>query len=251
MKWPPWRREVEPTLTSDLPAGVLALARHLPEPQTLRRRCQALAMLEAIDTEAPEERYFLFDAHWGVDQDLASMSDGEGNEWSITFTPDGVWLRGFAHDSPLSPWREPHDLDWLTGVPEQLQSAAAEPAFTGDDHDGQTLPLVTVACWWLYGHDDADAPGWHPVPLRTLTPTGVDDGSEDLFTEVISAPKDEASTYVLHGEFWRDIHLPEDAIEHVFALRPLTEQVLRRLESDRALADLAGDIQQIGYPTAQ
>ncbi|MGI4894710.1 MAG: hypothetical protein ACRYF3_06330 [Janthinobacterium lividum] len=250
MRWPPWRRDDEAasrrhevaSWTSGLPTGVTELIDRLPAPEALRQRCRALAMLEAILTGEWEERFFHFDAHWAVGEQLASMRDGAGDEWSITFARPGVWVRGFAHESPMSPWKQSPDRDWLADVPERLRAAAAQPAFTGRDLHGQDLALVTVACWWQDGPGGNG--GWHPVQLRTLFPSGVDDGAEDLFTELDGEP----DTYLAHARRQHDVELRRRDVEHVQALHPLTEELVQRMAPGRTLADLVDDLELIDYP---
>ncbi|MFP5369913.1 MAG: hypothetical protein ACLGI3_04090 [Actinomycetes bacterium] len=96
-----------------------------------------------------EFRWFSFDAAWGDGEQVASMRNGSGDEWSITFSGAGTYVRGFDHESALSPFaQEPQGLapGLLEGLPEVLRASAEEPAFTMAD-----LPLVTVALWRLAG----------------------------------------------------------------------------------------------------
>ncbi|WP_432543852.1 hypothetical protein [Kineococcus sp. SYSU DK002] len=228
--------------TAGLPAALLDLARRLPAPPVLRRHCQGLAVLDAIAAEDSVDRYYSFDAAWGTGEQLASMDDGSGNSWSITFTPAGAWLRGFDHESPVSPYAEPFDLDWRAAVPAPLRPAATEPAFTDGD-----LPLLTLACWWL----DADAggggpaePRWHPVRFRRSVPSDVDDGSRWLLAELDTDP----DAYVRFAAEYHETDLDRADVAHVLALRPLDEGLVRRLNPARTLAGLAGDVARIGYP---
>jgi hypothetical protein len=41
------------------------------------------------------------------------------------------------------------------------------------------------------------------------------------------------------------------AVREVYALRPLTQELVTTLNGELSLADLAGDIAEIGYPAAQ
>ena len=114
-------------------------------------------MLDAIMSPEREYRYFSFDSESGPDQSLASMDNGSGDEYSITFTGSGVFLRGFAHEAPLSPWVQDPPALWpgiLAGLPAELTALAREPAFAPDDG----VPAITVALWrqpgdgqWHYG----------------------------------------------------------------------------------------------------
>lgn len=78
------------------------LAGRLPAIGVVRRWSQSLAVLDAIMSAEREYRCFSFDAQFGPGQALASMRNGSGDEYSITFTGDGAFLRGFDHESPLS-----------------------------------------------------------------------------------------------------------------------------------------------------
>ena len=94
------------------------LAGRLPAIGVVRRWSQSLAVLDAIMSAEREDRYFSYDTEFGPGQALASMRNGSGDEYSITFTGDGAFLRGFDHESPLSPFSRTPPALWpgiLTG----------------------------------------------------------------------------------------------------------------------------------------
>jgi hypothetical protein len=80
------------------------LADRLPAIAVVRRWSQSLAVLDAIMSAEWDYRYFSFDTQFGPGQALASMRNGSGDEYSITFTGEGAFLRGFDHESPVSPF---------------------------------------------------------------------------------------------------------------------------------------------------
>nr|WP_327070852.1 MULTISPECIES: hypothetical protein [unclassified Kitasatospora] len=80
------------------------VARLLPEPDALRDHCRALAVLDAILSPDWEARHYSFDSRWSPTEQLASMRNGSGDEYSIVFAPAGVYIRGFDHESPMSPY---------------------------------------------------------------------------------------------------------------------------------------------------
>ena len=59
------------------------LALDLPDIPTVRRRSQALAILDAILCPEWAYRYFSFDSRWGPGEEMASMRNGSGDEYSI------------------------------------------------------------------------------------------------------------------------------------------------------------------------
>ena len=92
-------------------------AQTLPEPKELRRRCQVLAVLDAILCPEWEYRYFSFNSNWADGEMLASMRNGEGDDWLLLWSAEGAVLKGFAHTSTMAkncPW--PGVLDNVPGA---------------------------------------------------------------------------------------------------------------------------------------
>jgi hypothetical protein len=61
----------------------------LPAPGELERRCQAMAVLDAILCPAPRWRYFTFDAAFAPGERVARMHSATGDGWLIWFSPRG------------------------------------------------------------------------------------------------------------------------------------------------------------------
>ncbi|MDL5202373.1 hypothetical protein [Streptomyces sp. ALI-76-A] len=227
------------------------VARHLPEIPVLREHCRAMAMLEAVLSPEWDDRYHTFDAHWAPGEQLASMRNGSGDEFSIVFSAAGAYIRGFAHESPMSPYV--NDGPWpgvLDDVPGVFRAYVEAPAFT--DEDG--LPLVT-ACLWRATGDEAWQSGT-AVEFPTSdrgddacgTGTGDDpDGAEYLFRLLVDRSPEAFQEF---AEDYYDVPVPLAAVRHVCALRPLTDPVVTALDPDVSLDALAKDIAEIGYPTS-
>ncbi|KUL28763.1 hypothetical protein [Actinoplanes awajinensis] len=212
------------------------LAAALPGIPSLRDRCRALAMVEAILNPDRETRYYAFDAHWAPDQELASMHNGAGDAWSIVFTPAGAFLRGFDHESPMNTTGDSFD-PWpglLTGLPEVFAAQVTEPAFLIDG------TLAATLCLWRRPDDDR----WRAGQIDF--PDGDDpDGAGWLFHVLLqgtpAAYQDFAEAY-----YETTVHL--DAVTSVFAHHPLSEDLIHRLNPDLTLRNLAADAAEIGYP---
>jgi hypothetical protein len=115
-------------------SNVYAIAGRLPDIVTLRRRCQALAMLDAILSPEWDSRYYSFTTSWADDAQLASMNNGSGDEYSIVFTPAGVFIRGFDHESPMSP--AVNDGELWPGLLDRLPDVFAAQARPEDSSTG-------------------------------------------------------------------------------------------------------------------
>nr|BFE58628.1 hypothetical protein GCM10020063_031540 [Dactylosporangium thailandense] len=212
------------------------VAQALPDIPALRDRCRALAMLEAILSPDWESRYYSFNAHWGPGEQMASMRDGSGAAWSIVFSPAGAFLRGFDHESKMTPVANGGAL-WpglVDTVPAVFADCVAEPAFSFEG------VLEATVCLWRQAGDDR----WHAGELDF--PGGDDpDGAGGLFEVLVDGT---AAAYRRFAEDYYGTAVDPGVVGEVFALRPLTDELVRRLNPDLELADLEDDVAEIGYP---
>ncbi|WP_456178909.1 hypothetical protein [Micromonospora sp. I033] len=214
------------------------MAGALPDIPTLQNRCRALAVLEAIMSPEWESRYYSYDAHWGPGEEMASMRNGSGDEWSIVFSSAGAFVRGFDHESPMSPAANDHEL-WpglVDGVPEIFAACLTEPAFS---YEGV---LEATVCLWRRTGDDR----WHAGDPDL--PDGPDpDGAGRLFSLLVDGTP---AAYRRFAEDYYETTVDGDAVAAILASRPLTEELVRRLNPELALPDLAEDLAETGYPQA-
>jgi hypothetical protein len=213
------------------------VAGSLPDIATLRESCRALAVLEAILSPDEESRYYSFTSAWSGDKELASMDTGSGDAWSIVFSPAGAFLRGFDHESPISPAVNDEEL-WpglVDTVPDVFSAAVNEPAFS---YEGT---LEATVCLWRQTGDDR----WHAGDIDF--PDRPDpDGAEQLFSVLLDP------TGLAYHRFAEDYYgkaVDLDAVRGIFALSPLTTSLVRRLNADRSVAALIADLSNIGYPS--
>ena len=82
----------------------------LPPINVLKKLTQSLAMLDAIIQRDWEGRYYSFNARWSIDKQMASMRNGEGDEWFCVFSKNGAFLKGLTTES-----RNGHGLARLIG----------------------------------------------------------------------------------------------------------------------------------------
>ncbi len=206
----------------------------LPSPDVLKRRLQSLAMLDAILEDEWQYRHYSFDATWSAQEQTGSMRNGSGDDLFVWFGLAGCFVRGFDHESPMSPWASETGQVWpgvLDSVPAAFGEARNEPAFHMDDTTfciwrGQSdlaWSMGTVA--FAPGSDDPDGSGW------MLTPLGGD-----------------AVTYQEFARDYHDLDVPIDAVEHILRHGPLSQALLTQLGSTRALDDVIVDAEEIGYP---
>jgi hypothetical protein len=217
------------------------VARQLPDIPVVRDRSRSLAMLDAILMPKWEYRCYSFDAHWGPGQQRASMRAGTGDEYAIVFSPVGALVRVFDHESPMSPWALKPSRPWpgvLDSVPAVFQARMQEPAFVSEGS------FSVTACLWRQTADDR----WHTGAIDF--PAGYDDpdGSGWLLELLLDGSPEAYHRFAVHYYEPRPVDLA--AVREIYALRPLTQELVTTLNRSLALKDLAADIAEIGYPTA-
>jgi hypothetical protein len=216
------------------------VADQLPDIATVRARARSLAMLDAILSPRWEHRYYSFNAQWGPQEALASMRNGSGDEYAIVFAPAGAWIRVFAHESPMSPWAVQPPRLWpgvADAVPAVFAAYLREPAFLADGI------LQATACLW---RQPADA-HWHAGPIRFPTGHEDPDGSHRLLSLLIDGSAEGYQQFA--GDYYQTDPEPA-AIRQVLALRPLTQELVTRINHEVRLSDLATDLAEIAYPVA-
>jgi hypothetical protein len=189
----------------------------LPPPAELERTCKGLAALDAILCDDWESRYYSFNQAWNKKgkQRMASMRNGEGDDWFIVFGPAGVFVKSFWHEYP------PQDVAKLyAGLPKPLAPQLEEAAFSMED--------VTFGGW-------NDGEGW---TLR---------GNAKPLAADLALLAGDAKKYVAYAAAYFDIKAAPDAVAHVLAGKKLDSKLLTRLGSERMLADLESDLREIGY----
>ena len=198
----------------------------LPSIDVLKKLTQSLAMLDAVIQRNWEGRYYSFNGHWTMDEQMASMRNGEGDEWFCVFSRHGAFLKGLYHESEMA-------RDWpgiLDSVPEVFKSALTEPAFS--------MEYTSFCIWRTYADDQ-----WHTGHI-SFPPGDDPDGSAWMLATLDGNPV----SYQRWAEDYYKRPVSLSAVEHVYAHKPLTKEIVHRLNPDTSLSELADDIAQIGYP---
>lgn len=227
------------TTLLDVAMTAADLARRLPSIATVRKLSQSYAVLDAILSTNGYACYS-FDRRWGPDEELASMTNGSGDEYSIVFAAGGVFIRGFDHESLMSPYGDDGYGPWpglIDSVPSEFAAYVTEPAFCDDAGTGPFL--AATVCLWR-GHDD---PAWQTGAIDY--PENDDpDGATWLFG-LLAAQTPEAYCAYASDYFGRTVD-PSD-VTAIFDHRELTPDLVRCVNPEIGLADLAEALNTIGY----
>ena len=138
----------------------------LAEPELLKKRLRLLTLYDAI--VAPKFRSFEFHPKWGPGAaQMGAFKNGSGDFFFAWFSPQGTVIRGFDHESSMTPFRKEPPEIWaglFDGLPDPLGYALAESAFGAE--------CVTFAIWHV-------GQGWRSGAVKLAA--GKDpDGAEQL-----------------------------------------------------------------------
>ncbi|GAA3961769.1 hypothetical protein GCM10023085_50250 [Actinomadura viridis] len=212
------------------------LAERLPSIATVRALSRSFAVLDAILSPDGYAKY-TFHSGWADGVELASMDNGSGDEYSIVFTAAGAFIRGFDHESPMSPYANEDYTLWpglVESVPDEFAGVLTEPAFC---HVGMTEPfLAATVCLWRLNED----PVW-----RTGDIEFDDDGAGWMFDLLVEGSPEAYCDYV---KDYFEVQLAVADVTAVFEHRPLDEELVRRVNPSTDLGALAGTLDIIGYP---
>lgn len=200
----------------------------LPQIDALKNLTQSLAMLDAIIQRDWEGRYYSFNTYWKPREQMASMRNGEGDEWFCLFMPAGALLKGLYHESEIA-------RGWpglLDSVPEVFKSALAEPAFS--------IQYTSFCIWRTYEDDQ-----WHTGSISY--PPGDDPDGSGWMLEILDG---NPVSYRRWAQDYYKQPVSLSIVEHVYAHKRLTNEIVHSLNPKTNLSELAEDIARIGYPAS-
>lgn len=216
----------------DPPFGILSV-------ETVRRAFQAAAMLDALVEADPAYRYFRYESEWFHGAALGQLDDGCGNNmFAIFLDPGRGALKGFDHESSLSPFPYERDHVWpgiFEEVPDAFRAALANL------NAGESLPIDTTFCVWRTELDDAWKRG-AIAPHEGAT----DDGFGDLLSLI---PAD-ASAYVSWASGYYEREIPIEPVISLYGGAPLSASLLTAFDTEDHRIRILAEASAIGWPVA-
>jgi hypothetical protein len=204
----------------------------LPGIFELRKLMQSLAMLDAILEEKWELRYYSYNAKWSKDSEVGFMRNGSGDEFQAMFLPSGVIIKGFAHESVMSPYGKNPPSVWpgvVDNVPVEFSGFLKEPAFS---------PIDTTFCIWRRLQDDS----WQCGIVKYSD--GKDpDGSEGLLSILDGKPE----TYQAWAEQYYEHPIKLEAINQIYTHQPLNDSLITELNRKDSSRRVHEEAKAIGY----
>ena len=205
----------------------------LPSVDALNRLLQSMATLDAIITLDDGGAYYSYQSRWAKNQQVGQMHNGSGDDFHAYFNRHGCFLKGFAHESVMSPYHFNPRKVWpgiLDDVPSTFDSALKEPAFS--------ISETTFAIWRL--NEDNE---WHCGNIE-YPDDAYGDGSNDILSILDGAPE----SYLEWATDYYEIDISAEAVQHIYSQLPVNNDIVKSLNPDASLGQLHNCLVQIGYP---
>jgi hypothetical protein len=207
----------------------------LPDIPALKKLMQSLAMPDAILMPEWQYRYYSFNSAWSVGGQMGSMRDGSGDEWFCLYDASGAALKGFDHESLMSPWANDDHTLWkgvLDQVPAIFSSFLNEPAFSMEN---------ATFCIWRTHQDSAWKVGDIGFP-------GEEDEDPDGSASLLSILDGNPETYKNWAEEYYERPVSLSAVQRIYQHEPLTIQLVKELNPEIEWETIKADSREIGYP---
>lgn len=197
--------------------SVLQEIKQLPTISEVYGISQSLAVLDAILMPEWEYRYFSFNNSWNDHQAMASMKDGGGSRYYLLFDSKHNTCLGKVFDNRI----KLRDRSMVQDIAE-LAPFLNEPAFEND-----------VATFYFYN------------VCNILKQQSIMCSKELSFLGFI---KNKEKAYIDWAEDYYEIEIAKEPIIDIFNHQPITEKMVKTLNSDCSLLDLISELNEIGYP---
>jgi hypothetical protein len=206
----------------------------LPDIHELRLLSQSLALLDAILEPEWQYRYYSFNTRWAPGLEMGSMRDGCGNDYFILFSQHGAILKGLSLESEswrVAKRRGQIDPGIFGAVPSEFAEFLVEPAFTIDE---------STFCLWCLNSDLI----WRKGSLEPL-----DEEDPDGSAEVLRLLDGNPETYHDWAIAYHEKPIDLWAVQRIYHHEPLDDELVKRLNPDLSIVELADDLGEIAYPS--
>lgn len=185
-------------------------------------------MLDAIFLPDSEYRYYAFDSQWNDGEMMTAIHNGGGDDAYLLFSDEGCIIKVFDHEASArnDPWEGKLE-EAKSLVPAEYQAFFEEPAFE--------LEYISDVIW----RDSAKKKWWAVLPVDNAPETSF------LMENLVSAHP--AEEYADWAKDYYEMPVAIGAVKDIVDLKPLTQELVNQLNEVK-LADLAEDIEEIGYP---
>lgn len=207
--------------------------KNLPTIDIIKKSLISMSALDMIFSEEDWLRVYTWYPNWDEKSSLAVIDNGGGDTMHIVFSNDGCIIKGFDHESELSPHAQEDFEVWkgiYDDVPKVLLDLLEDEAIEKDD--------VTFCIWQDKNHKE-----WRKGKVEI--PEGCNDGSDYMLSRIFSVEGyvDWAKDYWELGD-----RLTIEEVKKVFNHQPITEEMIKKINPDRNIKETMEELIKIDYP---
>ena len=207
--------------------------KNLPTIDIIKKRLISMSALDIIFSEEEWLRVYKWNCEWNGNNSLAIVDNGAGDTMHIIFSSEGCIIKGFDHESELSPHAQEEFEVWkgiYENVPKVLLDFLDDEAIEKDD--------VTFCIW-----QEKNQNQWQKGKVEI--PEGCDDGSDYMISRIYSLEDyiDWAKNY-----WGLEDRLSVKEVEQIFNHQPITEELIKKLNPDRNIKLVMNELSEIDYP---
>lgn len=187
----------------------------LPKPKTLAKAMRCCAVLDVVLCEDDDLRSYDFQPKWCEDVQMAKYDNGGGDYMFIFVQGKDAIIKGFDHESPVSPYANDQQQVWpgiYDGVPAHLDDLISDVAVSRED--------VTFCVWHSKGK-------WQTGKAKFKRKE--DGGAAYLLGQILQ----DADDYCEWAEDYYELELDVELVESVFAGATIDEKLILELNPDR------------------
>ncbi len=196
----------------------------MPPREELLRRLLAYAKIDRIMNPDPDDcmvRVYHYDKDWVTGGHFLKIDDSGGDHYHVLFSPGGCIVKGFDHESDLSPYNYDENdpmpdvlagHDFYDGAPAELLCLLDDPALEKE--------LATFCAWQAAGDDR-----WHCAPSEIP-----DDWSDGIETFLFYAQDLEEYRHWFEEYYERKVDLK--TIRDIADGKPVTAELARALNPE-------------------
>jgi len=204
----------------------------LPDPAELKQTFLTLAVLDVAMCDTDWLRVHRYEHEWTEGVQLGSIVNGAGDDLYAFFSPAGVFIKGFDHESPFSPHaRETYEV-W-PGMYDEVPYALMVHL----DRESALEKEDVTFCWWR----GADEERWRTGKIER--PDGWDDGFNFLLGYVNPTPE----AYADWAESYFEIKPDLETVRQVYAGANVTAEIIRKLNPERDTVDALNELKRLGF----
>jgi len=209
--------------------------KNVPCIDVMKKSIISMSALDIILNEEEWIRIYSYDPNWGNKVSLGKIDNGGGDNMHILFSEDGCIIKGFDHESELSPHAQDEFKVWngiYEDVPDKLLKLLEDEAIEKED--------VTFCIW-----RESKAYEWKKGNVEI--PKEYDDGAVYMLGRIYTNP-DEYLKWA--KDYYDDLEdrLPIKLIEDIFYFKPITKEMIKCLNKNRDCEEVFESLRKIGYP---